>query len=817
MDHLPWSTRSGKPRLQVPYLVAEDSDLENFDSSRILREIQDFRTDSSQSLAHVALKAQTWLYFGLLKLVLGNSYRTTHFVEHGTVHTKRLEDLVTLRLKEHKPIASRDGEPSYTAFGTKVAECLRQVVSKFSSDVVPQLLELENYTENENLTLWNSPAYRVLFSLPILFSLLRALLYLEGQVPPEALPSVEDHTLITDTAVVARTLAASGRCPSLVKRLPFLEEELYTLVSFPPQIQQHRHGQCSRTRCVMSNIDEADYRTRHIDSCVESNCHPLGFDCESLYKVIDAGHIPLVSSRLDTTGRVTIELQAGTFQSQYTAISHVWAGGLGNTEGNYLPSCQVAQLHRQLEAQPNHTSLVSFSSGNLASYASVLSRIQSLSQGNTKQLFYIDTLCVPRSPARPTEYAARASNPARIRSNDLDLSVDKATSYRRKAIDAMSRIYAGASNVLVLDVEIQSEDSQQLTDVEIELAIASSPWTSRCWTLHEGALSLKVLFQFASVARTYPNPGLASQVRRPSIPLDLETAWADLVQSEEHPERPPTVLRYIESMFLSNLLNPPQTRSWSLEAWDLNQFARIWNALMRRDTSKPNDVAAILASLLNLSAGEILRLDPPERIQALLKHHKILPATILLVPKTWHSTSLDWLPNLPIMGSSAPLMTYNDGVVVEVTESGLVFDDILNKPDSMWYVAPTWTESEAIQHLRLPDAGFLKIEIASETLSQPSYADYDAAPRILWLTKNRDADGHFLGCWFKGRRVEEATLHVTMGAVLRWTFQQDSETAPKDQPQPKCFDCFVSLDSVLGSGHKRMIVEMGECFNMVHA
>ena len=292
MDHLYWSERSGRPRLQMPYLVEEPDDLENIDSFRILQEIETFEAGSTESLSEIAARAQTWLYFGLLKLWLEDSYCTNSFVENGYVHTKQLDKLLASHVKERGLSTRTGGGTVHNSYGMRVVECYQRVASKFSTRVVPQIVRLEHCDGQATPTLWNSAAYRVLFSIPILLSVLHKFLLANELVVPEALPDLRALGLVTETAGIARTVAASGRCPSLLRRLNLLEQHIYTLISLPSRLEHHVHENCSGTYCAVSDIDESNYKTRHTDDCVGSTCHPLGFDCESLYRVIDDGHIP---------------------------------------------------------------------------------------------------------------------------------------------------------------------------------------------------------------------------------------------------------------------------------------------------------------------------------------------------------------------------------------------------------------------------------------------------------------------------------------------------------------------------------------------
>jgi hypothetical protein len=65
------------------------------------------------------------------------------------------------------------------------------------------------------------------------------------------------------------------------------------------------------------------------------------------------------------------------------------------------------------------------------------------------------------------------------------------------AIHKMRGTYEKASAVLVLDVSLMVQTANDINDVEIIFRILICKWTSRLWTFQEGALALRLFFQFA--------------------------------------------------------------------------------------------------------------------------------------------------------------------------------------------------------------------------------------------------------------------------------------------------------------------------------
>lgn len=95
----------------------------------------------------------------------------------------------------------------------------------------------------------------------------------------------------------------------------------------------------------------------------------------------------------------------------------------------------------------------------------------------SEQLFWIDTLCVPVG----VQHAA----------------------LRMKAINQMAPIYACASQVVVLDSELQQVTTSNADAHEVLARVMTCGWIGRSRTLQEGALARSCLFQFAD---TVTNP-----------------------------------------------------------------------------------------------------------------------------------------------------------------------------------------------------------------------------------------------------------------------------------------------------------------------
>ncbi|KAI0773201.1 hypothetical protein BD413DRAFT_492173 [Trametes elegans] len=127
----------------------------------------------------------------------------------------------------------------------------------------------------------------------------------------------------------------------------------------------------------------------------------------------------------------------GASEGPYVAMSHVWADGLGSVTEDGLPACQVQRI------------------------ASLTGQLVS---GGT---FWMDSLCVPQR-------------------RDL----------RKRAIILMAKTYREAHTVLVLDAGI-SACAPEMPPLERLIRIRMSGWMHRMWTLQEGMLARRLVFQMS--------------------------------------------------------------------------------------------------------------------------------------------------------------------------------------------------------------------------------------------------------------------------------------------------------------------------------
>ena len=526
-----------------------------------------------------------------------------------------------------------------------LSHALAGAIAVFVDFIIPHVKQMEG---KETLDPWTSGLYTVYLSIDILLDSLYHLLCQSSMLTSQNLQ--RRSVFASETAGLARGLLKIGRCPSLIGRLYLTSTQAYQLLSLPANNQEFAHRSCSLQDCSAFNIDQKSYETKHSGDCDGLSCHLVRVDHHELMRIIDSAGIPLVSSSIDSNGNVSLQIVPAmdTGSLPYTAISHVWAGGLGNFAENALPECQLRHIHNDVDniadispRDPNHT--FTFFDTQATQLYNALFR-------SSKRVYWLDTLCVPIRSAH----------------------------HRRRAIDSMAHVYAGASNVLVLDPELLKVTKKGLTMTQLDLVVACSPWMARSWTLQEGALATEIRLKFNDTIFRLPASTSFPILSRSLI----QKPWHNDVDSKaaarlSHPSIS-RVYHDLSAFFIRNFPIPDMS-VWSKGGAASRRrsprtsharFIAAWNDLNGRSTTQSEDLAAILATLINLSAGEVLNLPKDQRMKALLKTQANLPVGILFASPGLDS--LDWAPDFPNCGYSKLELEEDsrDGSMV-VTDLGL--------------------------------------------------------------------------------------------------------------------------------------------------
>ncbi len=120
-----------------------------------------------------------------------------------------------------------------------------------------------------------------------------------------------------------------------------------------------------------------------------------------------------------------------------------------------------------------------------------------------------------------------------------------------------------------------------------------------------------------------------------------------------------------------NAENETDRRGPAPEDVQLDSFVSVWNELIKRSTTKPEDIFSIFANLLDFNAGQIMTLPQDERMKAILWSSSTIPFSLVYNSgprcKDRESRRDRWVPTVP-QGSrlaKSPSMKF--------TEDGLSF------------------------------------------------------------------------------------------------------------------------------------------------
>ena len=472
---------------------------------------------------------------------------------------------------------------------------------------------------------------------------------------PLLLPYQPDSSFISSSAKVLQSMMISkGWCPSQIHRVGSTCD--YSMMHYLSNIDRRipekmAHISCSSNHCQAYNSDPDTYVTSH--TFFDCQCSFIAAPTEQLNKIISSGGVPLISLHEGTHGKLTIRVHTSKAKSQYTAISHVWSGGLGNVHANALPLCQLRYLNHCLSNLPKDgerglnykkNAYVRDLSGKV--WISPLGLDNLVSTRNSKpRIFWMDTLCIP---------------------------VDqKSTDLRMKAINKMDAVYAHAREVLVLDSEAQKVSISETHPSELLARLAYSSWMGRSWTLQEGAIGRATYFQCADGAMTLERSrscyfqqspfslvvfacrGAHSVIRHRTTKINYsEAAIAQTVGHER-----------LENVMLKTLLNSLHRGRDTRMSGDsdlvglvpedvqLDSFVSVWNELINRSTTKPEDIFAIFGNLLDFNAGQIIKLPQNERMKAILWSSSVIPFSLLYNTgprlKEGESHRDRWVPTVP--------------------------------------------------------------------------------------------------------------------------------------------------------------------------
>ena len=456
MDHLPSVPNATVPGLEiVPYVCQKSYDNGPFltypvrenrpeivpdaaiEGKASLREYERLHPTPNEEFEAFC---QTWLFFGLINEFLGKICTSADFLRPGVDGISSIISTSQLPILVERWVASvQDGSSSGLAY-EHVAKCLRLTHTTLMATgpdfdlsvkfCIASVGELFEYAANRAFGIGNH--------------------VLENTCPTSW------RVPFGETTQFERLWGRSGWCPSQISTMvssPASMQFLYFFASMHGSVSAGRHDLSDKVECVAYQTDFEKYATQHVTKTCR--CEDFCVDISSLDKILETGALALLRiCGAETLDQLTVEVVASQRDTQYLALSHVWADGLGNVKANALPRCQLLRLGKFIQSL----------------------RAQLISDDPQDELlFWCDTLCCPASPGDG----------------------------KNRVLAQMRSIYEQATCVLVLDASLRPYKSEAMRPEEACARILASGWMRRLWTLQEGALAAEkgtLWFQFCDKA-----------------------------------------------------------------------------------------------------------------------------------------------------------------------------------------------------------------------------------------------------------------------------------------------------------------------------
>ena len=592
MEHLPKRTGQAKSLFPaIPYLCQDKYDEGPFlDYPRRLGlpdlKIEgNLRMNPSLSLAkqrflaavpraELELFLQNWLFFGLLNEILGDVYChedfVTTFLDGETKKTIVTTADLLSRLEEWEANITQDKDSLMTLYD-HIAECL---------NLAHACLMIEYPAFDNDLKFHLASVAEILG-----YAASKACNVAWSDSPGRSLIPVDWGRTISEEFRKSVLLEQGNCCPSqmqmLVKDFGSLQALSFVASCFHEDGVQWDHASCDGNICRAGDSVTSGQVTRHVsDSC---GCEFLSVDEDLLADCLKKGCVPLLRIKEGTNlDKMSIEVVASTDSTSYVALSHVWADGLGNPSATALPRCQLSRLKGLID--------------NLDPVA--LDRPEDAPE----MLLWCDTLCCPVASSEAHSMALRQ----------------------------MYRTYDEATVVLVLDRSLISHRVGGMRVDEACLRIAASRWTTRLWTLQEGALPAskhRLWFQFTKTA--LPSQTLYNHLYKVSRTDIRRRGVVDSMIGRFH-------------TFTTLFLDQSSENQGA-------QMKDIMRGLLYRSVTVPSDEPLIIATLLALDLSPILASEPAARMNILWRIIGTSPSGIdkqilfHMAPKI-HERGLRWAP-----------------------------------------------------------------------------------------------------------------------------------------------------------------------------
>ncbi|KAL9631963.1 MAG: hypothetical protein Q9204_003992, partial [Flavoplaca sp. TL-2023a] len=339
-----------------------------------------------------------------------------------------------------------------------------------------------------------------------------------------------------------------------------------------------------------------------------NRCQMVGVQSSTVAECINGGYIPLIKFEESVDGILRPSIVESHNDLRYVALSHVWSGGLGNVKANSMFSCQLRKLHGLLQTiRENGDDDLDRDRGSRKTRGMKRDLRASLRMKPLPEqpvLLWIDTLCVP-------------------------VGIEHTQAYKR-ALAQMAQIYVQAQCVLVVDPELQKMKYKELPDEELFATVQCSSWNSRSWTFQEAAMARVFYIQFLDgysiIDKNWHDftkdmeKGIEKNATATQVSRDIIDTHKTLMID---------VSNWFATMPVMTKIRTYDARTLMTHSEDWQNFVRVWNGLRTRSTTKSDDLYGIIAIMVDLTAYEILQLEPQLRMKAILRSQSTLPISLL--------------------------------------------------------------------------------------------------------------------------------------------------------------------------------------------
>ncbi|KAI1370224.1 hypothetical protein F4677DRAFT_369790 [Hypoxylon crocopeplum] len=454
MDHL--ALPKGKGHIRIPNLTLvdytrRDGGFEGYParSGWSIDDSEGIDSFSGRPTIEVEAFFQTWLYFGFAIEVLAVSgiiIQPSDLLDEERKYVSTRQLPVFLRQWRQRAIRLKRTDPSHIDSVMKISLILKRVSSFVDTYCLPY------YGRRDIVALRRAQSS----SSPIPENIWVSIIGL-GHTLMEAMIRYYDIARLPNhwgaSTLLQTRLLRKGWCPMDVERILTdlgIDGHYYISRMLRPD-SEISHKNCTRSQCDAQNIDEKNYKQKHVrEGC---NCNAREVNTAHLCEIIEHGEVPVFnwdSGRSELRITSANIVKRGVSQPAYIAIFHVWSDGMGNSAKNALLECQLQHIQDKVEAL-----------------------VESSELSAKPRHFWLDTLCIP---------------------------VDKSKKeLRRECIRKMGNIYRGAAAVLALSSTLKRV---AMTDGNIDRNLATyfANWNRRLWTFQEGMLAKRLFIQLSDRA-----------------------------------------------------------------------------------------------------------------------------------------------------------------------------------------------------------------------------------------------------------------------------------------------------------------------------